>query len=145
MPPKRPFVNKFKIQLIAGAATPAPPVGPVVGQYGINIQQFCMRFNDGTMEFKPKGYKIPTLCYIFEDKTFELEFKTPPAADLIREMAKIKKGSAKSNTDKVGKITQKQLEEIAAIKAKDLNAYDVKMGARIIAGTARQMGVEVVA
>ncbi|HEY5714067.1 MAG TPA: 50S ribosomal protein L11 [Candidatus Gracilibacteria bacterium] len=143
MAPKKPYAKKFKIQLLAGAATPAPPVGPVLGQYGVNIQAFCQQFNDGTAEFKAKGYKIPVICYVFEDKSFELEFKTPPAADLLRESAGIAKGSGKPHIEKVGKISQKQLEDIANIKMVDLNANDVKAGAKIIAGTARQMGLEV--
>ena len=143
MPPKKKFVSKFKIQLVAGAATPAPPVGPVLGQHGVNIQAFCKQFNDATEKFKKDGFKIPVVCYIFEDKSFELEFKTPPAADLIRKELGLAKGSGTPNTEKVGTITQEQLEKIAKIKESDLNSNDIKAGARIIAGTARQMGLNI--
>jgi len=142
MPPKKKFISKFKIQLVAGKATPAPPVGPVIGQHGINIQQFCQQFNDGTQKYMKEGFKIPTICYVFEDKSFELEFKTPPASELIKKELGIKKGSAKPNTEKIGEITQAQLEAVAEKKMVDLNANDIKAGAHIIAGTARQMGLE---
>ncbi len=141
MPPKKPYASKFKIQLVAGGATPAPPVGPVLGQYGVNIQAFCQQFNDGTAEFKAKGYKIPVICYVFEDKSFELEFKTPPAADLLREAVGLKKGSGVPNTEKVGTVKKSQLIEIYNIKKADLNANDEEAGAKIIAGSARQMGL----
>jgi len=142
MPPAK-YATSFKIQLAAGGATPAPPVGPVLGQYGVNIQAFCQQFNDGTAEFKAKGYKIPVICYVKEDKSFELEFKTPPAADLIREKVGLKKGSGVPNTEKVGTIKKSQLIEIYEIKKKDLNANDPEAGAKIIAGSCRQMGVDV--
>lgn len=143
MPPSKPYASKFKIQLPAGGATPAPPVGPVLGQYGVNIQAFCTQFNDGTAEFKAKGYKIPVICYVFEDKSFELEFKTPPAADLIREAVGIKKGSGTPNTEKVGTIKKSQLVQIYEIKKADLNANDPDAGAKIIGGTAQQMGLNI--
>ena len=141
MPPKKPFASKFKIQLVAGAATPAPPVGPVLGQHGVNIQAFCQQFNDGTEPFKKDGYKIPVICYVFEDKSFELEFKTPPASELIKKELGIAKGSGKPNTEKIGTITRDQLKNVARIKMVDLNANDEEAGANIIMGTARQMGL----
>jgi large subunit ribosomal protein L11 len=142
MPPKKPFASKFKLQLPAGGATPAPPVGPVIGQHGINIQQFCQRFNDGTEEFKKDQYIIPVICYVFDDKSFELEFKTPPASNLIKKELGIKSGSGKPNTEKIGKISRQQLENVAQAKMKDLNANDMDAAVKIIAGTARQMGLE---
>lgn len=143
MPPKKPFVSKFKIQLVAGGATPAPPVGPVLGQYGVNIQQFCQQFNDGTADFKKEGYTIPVICYIFEDKSFELEFKTPLASNLIKKEIGLAKGSGRPNTEKVGTINRQQLENVAKIKMKDLNANDLEAAVKIIAGTARQMGLNI--
>lgn len=144
MPPKKKYVSKFKLQLDAGAATPAPPVGPVLGQHGINIQAFCTQFNDKTADQKGSGMKIPVICYVFEDKTFELEFKQPPASNLIKKAIGLAKGSGKPHTDKVGKITKAQLEEVAKQKMSDLNANDIPAAMNIMAGTARQMGVEVV-
>jgi large subunit ribosomal protein L11 len=141
MPPKKPFTGKFKIQLLAGAATPAPPVGPVLGQHGVNIQAFCKQFNDKTADQKGQGLKIPVICYVFGDKSFELEFKTPPAAALIMKELGIKKGSPKPNTEKIGKITRQQLENVATIKMRDLNANDMDAAVKIIAGTAIQMGL----
>ena len=131
--------------LKAGKATPAPPVGPVLGQHGLNIQQFCTMFNDATRDQMSEDVTIPTICYIFEDKSFELEFKQPPASDLIMKELGISKGSGRPNTEKIGTITQAQLEAVAAKKMPDLNAHDIKTAANIIAGTARQMGLERVA
>ncbi len=142
MPPKKPFASKFKIQLKAGAATPAPPVGPVLGQHGINIQAFCQEFNDKTADKKAEGLTIPTICYVFEDKSFELELKTPPASVLIKKELGIQKGSSNPNTEKIGKISRKQLEHVAEQKMPDLNANDMDAAVKIIAGTARQMGLE---
>jgi len=142
MPPKKPYVSKFKIQLKAGSATPAPPVGPVLGQHGINIQAFCSEFNDKTADQKAEQLTIPVICYVFEDKSFELEYKTPPASVLIKKELGIAKGSGKPNTEKIGKITRKQLENIATIKMKDLNANDMDAAVKIIAGTAKRMGLD---
>lgn len=142
MPPKKPFASKFKIQLKAGAATPAPPVGPVLGQHGVNIPAFCSAFNDKTADQKAEGLIIPVICYVFEDKSFELELKTPPASILIKKVLGISKGSSKPNTEKIGKITRAQLEEVATIKMKDLNANDMDAAVKIIAGTAKRMGLE---
>ena len=142
MAPKKPFVSKFKIQLQAGAATPAPPVGPVLGQYGVNIQQFCVGYNDGTSELKGSGLVVPVICYVFEDKSFELEFKTPLTSALIKKELGIKKGSGRPNTEKIGKITRKQLEAVAEQKMKDLNANDMDAAVNIVAGTAKRMGLD---
>lgn len=142
MPPKKPFVSKFKIQLAAGSATPAPPVGPILGQYGVNIQQFCTAYNDGTADFKGSGLKIPVICYVFEDKSFELEFKTPLTSDLIKKELGIKKGSGRPNTEKIGKITRQQLENVAEKKMADLNANDMDAAVLIVAGTAKRMGLD---
>ncbi len=142
MPPKKPYTSKFKIQLKAGAATPAPPVGPVLGQHGVNIQSFCSEFNDKTSAQKAEGLTIPVICYVFEDKSFELEFKTPPASVLIKKELGIAKGSSKPNTEKIGKITRKQLENVANAKMKDLNANDIDAAVKIIAGTAKRMGLD---
>ena len=143
MPPSKPFATKFSITLPAGGATPAPPVGPVLGQHGINIQGFVQQFNDGTAEFKKDGYKIPCICYVMEDKSFELFFKQPPASDLIKKKLGIAKGSGRPNTEKIGKITWKQLQEVAELKMVDLNANDIDAAVKIIAGTCRSMDVEV--
>jgi len=142
MAPKKPFVSKFKIQLAAGVATPAPPVGPILGQYGVNIQQFCVAYNDGTAELKGSGLIVPVICYVFEDKSFELEFKTPLTSALIKKELGIKKGSARPNTEKIGKITRKQLEAVAEQKMVDLNANDMDAAVNIVAGTAKRMGLE---
>ena len=142
MAPKK-FASKFSITLPAGGATPAPPVGPVIGQHGINIQAFCQQFNDGTADFKKDGYKIPCICYVFEDKTFELLFKQPPASDLIKKKLGIAKGSGRPNTEKIGQITWKQLKEVAELKMVDLNANDIEAAAWTMYGSAQQMGLEV--
>ncbi len=142
MPPKKPFASKFKIQLIAGSATPAPPVGPILGQYGVNIQQFCIAYNDGTADLKGSGLKVPVICYVFEDKSFELEFKTPLASALIKKELGIAKGSGKPNTEKIGSISRQQVENVAKQKMVDLNANDLAAAVKIIAGTAKRMGLE---
>lgn len=144
MPPKKPFAKKFKIQLPAGAAAPGQKLGPVLGQYGLNMMQFCQTFNDMTADQKASGMMIPVICYVFDDKTFELETKTPPATDLIKKELGITKGSGKANTVKIGKITRAQLEKIAGIKMKDLNANDMDAAVKIIEGSCRQMGVETI-
>jgi len=143
MSPKKPFVSKFKIQLPAGGATPAPPVGPVLGQYGVNIQAFCQEFNDKTADQKGSGAIIPVICYVFEDKSFELELKTPLTSLLIKKELGIKKGSARPNTEKIGTINRQQLENIAKIKMPDLNANDIDAAVKIVAGTAERMGLKV--
>ena len=134
-------INKLKLQIPAGKANPAPPVGPALGQAGINIGDFVNKFNDATKEMM--GDIIPVEISVYEDRSFDFILKTPPASSLILKKLGLKSGSGKNVVKKVGKITQAQLEEIAEQKAKDLNANDVKAGAKIIAGTARSMGVEV--
>jgi len=135
------ILTKFKIQAPAGKATPAPPIGPVLGQHGINIQDFVNRFNDMTKEMM--GDVIPAEVTVFEERSFELKLKTPPAAELLKKAAGLKKGSGTPNTNKVGTVTQKQINEIAERKLVDLSARDVEAAAKIIAGTARSMGITV--
>ncbi|MBU1164921.1 50S ribosomal protein L11 [Patescibacteria group bacterium] len=130
-----------KLQIPAGQATPAPPIGPALGQHGLNIGEFCTKFNEATKE--NMGDVVPVELTIFEDKTYTFITKTPPAAELLKKAAGIKKGSGKPLAEKVGKVTRKQLKEIATIKMADLNAKDVDAASRIIEGTARQMGLEV--
>ena len=131
----------IKLQIQAGKANPAPPIGPALGQAGINIQEFCTRFNNET---KDKGGDIiPVVISVYEDRSYDFILKTPPAAELIKKAAGIQKGSKEPQKNKVGKITQKQLQEIAEIKMPDLNANDIESAMKIIAGTARQMGVEI--
>ncbi|MCF7846967.1 MAG: 50S ribosomal protein L11 [Candidatus Gracilibacteria bacterium] len=141
MPPKKPFKSKFKIQLPAGGATPAPPVGPILGQHGVNIQAFCQEFNDKTADLKGSGLTVPVICYVFEDKSFQLEPKTPLTSALIKKELGIQKGSGKPNTEKIGKITRAQLEAVAKQKMQDLNANDMDAAVKIVAGTAKRMGL----
>lgn len=131
-----------KLQLPAGKATPAPPVGPSLGQHGLNIQEFCTQFNTRTRD---KGNDIiPAEITVYEDRTFSFVLKTPPASALLKKAAGIEKGSGDQLKKKVGKVTKKQIEEIAKIKMPDLNAKDLPGAMRIIEGTARNMGIEVV-
>ncbi len=132
----------LKLQIKAGAANPAPPVGPALGQHGINIQQFCQQFNEATKTMG--GDIIPAEITIFEDRTFEFKLKTPPASDLLRKAAGIEKGSGDPLKKKVGKITKEDLRKIAEKKLADLNTTDVDAAMKIIAGTARSMGIEVI-
>ena len=134
-------LTKIKLQIPAGQANPAPPVGPALGQHGLNISQFCQAFNEKTKD--KMGDITPVEITVFEDRTYTFILKTPPAAELIKKYAKIPKGSGKPATEKVGSITKTQLKEIAAIKMPDLNARDSEAAVKIIAGTARQMGVEI--
>jgi len=131
-----------KLQIPGGKATPAPPVGPALGQAGINIQQFCVQFNDRTKE--QAGSVIPVVITVYEDRSFVFITKTPPASDLLKKACKIQKGSGNSKKDTVATITREQLREIAAIKMPDLNANDIEAAARIIEGSARNMGIVVV-
>ena len=131
-----------KLQCPAGQANPSPPVGPALGQHGVNIMEFCKAFNVRTQD--QAGTIIPAIVSIYADRSFTFELKTPPAAVLLKQAAKIAKGSGEPNRAKVGTVTTSQLREIAEIKAPDLNANDVEMGMRIIAGTARSMGLDVV-
>jgi large subunit ribosomal protein L11 len=135
------ILTKIKLQIPGGQANPAPPVGPALGQHGLNIQEFCTRFNDKSKD--RMGEVTPVEITVFEDRTFDFIMKTPPAGELIKKYAKISKGSGKPNLEKVGSITQEQLREIAEKKMPDLNANDVEAAMKIIAGTARQMGVEI--
>jgi large subunit ribosomal protein L11 len=130
-----------KLQCPAGQANPAPPVGPALGQHGVNIMEFCKAFNARTQD--QQGLIIPAVITIYADRSFTFELKTPPAAVLLKRAAKIAKGSGEPNREKVGKVTRDQLKEIAELKAPDLNAHDVEAGIEIIAGTARSMGIEV--
>ncbi len=133
--------NIVKLQVPGGKATPAPPIGPILGQAGVNIQQFCVQFNDLTRE--QVGSIIPVVLTVYADRSFSFITKTPPASDLLKKVCKIKKGSGNSNTDTVATITWEQLREIATIKMPDLNANDVEAASRIIEGTARNMGIVV--
>ena len=132
----------IKLQVPAQEANPSPPVGPALGQHGVNIMEFCKAFNAQTQEID-KGMKVPVIITVYSDRSFTFITKTPPAALLILKVTGIKKGSGVPHTDKVGNITRAQLEEVAAIKMKDLNANDMEAAVTIIAGTARSMGITV--
>lgn len=131
----------IKLQIPAGQANPAPPVGPALGQHGLQIQDFCTQFNNASKD--RMGDIVPVEITVYEDRTFSFIMKTPPAAELIKKAAKIKKGSSNPLTNKITSITDAQLEEIANVKLPDLNTNDVEQAKKIIAGTARQMGVEI--
>lgn len=131
----------IKLQVPAGGANPSPPVGPALGQHGVNIMEFCKAFNAATQEME-KGMPVPVVITVYSDKSFTYIMKTPPAAVLLKKAAGIQKGSGVPHTDKVGKVTRAQLEEIAQIKMADLNAYDLDQAVKIIAGSARSMGIE---
>jgi large subunit ribosomal protein L11 len=135
-------VGKIKLQIPAGNANPSPPVGPALGQHGVNIMEFCKAFNARTQ--KEAGLIIPVEIDVYADKSFSFVTKSPPAAVLIKKAINLDKGSGEPNRNKVGKIKRAQLEEIAKVKMEDLNAHTIEMGANIIAGTARSMGVEVI-
>jgi len=132
----------IRLQLPAGAANPAPPVGPALGAQGVNIMAFCKEFNAKTKD--QNGMILPVVITVFSDKSFTFILKSPPASILLKKAANIASGSAKPNMDKVGKVTKKQLAEIYNLKKADMNAKDVEAGIKIIAGTARNMGIEVV-
>ena len=131
-----------KLQVPAGAANPSPPIGPALGQQGVNIMEFCKQFNAQTQKIE-KGLPIPVVITVYSDRSFTFLMKTPPAAVLIRKAIGIEKGSGTPNTAKVGKISRKQLEEIAKLKTPDLTAADLEAAVRTIAGSARSMGVDV--
>jgi large subunit ribosomal protein L11 len=135
-------LTQIKLQAVGGQASPAPPVGPALGQHGINIMEFCKAFNAQTQG--DAGTVIPVVITVYEDRSFTFITKTPPAAVLIKQAANLEKGSGEPHREKVGRITKAQLREIAEKKLPDLNAHDVDQAAKIIAGTARSMGVEVV-
>ena len=135
-------VSIVKLQCPAGQANPSPPVGPALGQHGVNIMEFCKAFNARTQD--KAGLIIPAIVTVFADRSFTFELKTPPAADLLKRAAKIAKGSSEPHREKVGTVTSSQVREIAEMKKPDLNAHEIEMAMRIIAGTARSMGIDVV-
>ena len=135
------LVNKIKLQIPAGKATPAPPVGTVLGPAGINLQDFCTKYNDATRD--KMGDILPVEISIYEDRTFDFVIKTPPAAFLLKKVSKINKGSVKGKNEIVGTITEDQLREIAEIKLPDLNCYTVEDAMKIVEGTALNMGIKV--
>ena len=137
----RKVIGIVKLQCPAGQANPSPPVGPALGQHGVNIMEFCKAFNARTQD--KAGLIIPAIVTIYADRSFTFELKTPPAAVLLRKAAKIEKGSGEPNRIKVGTVTSRQVREIAEIKMPDLNAHDVESAMRIVAGTARSMGLDV--
>jgi len=132
---------QIKLQVTAGKANPSPPIGPALGQHGVNIMDFCKAFNARTAD--EEGMIIPVVITVYQDRSFTFITKTPPAAVLLKKAAKIAKGAGDPKRDRVGKVTRKQIEEIAQIKMPDLNANDLEAATRIIAGTARSMGIEV--
>ena len=134
--------TQVKLQVPAGSANPAPPVGPALGQHGLNIQDFCKQFNERTKEVE-KGLALPVVINVYKDRSFDFIVKSTPASILLKKAAGIDKGSAIPQSDKVGKVTKKQLEEIVKQKDGDLNAADMENAIKIIAGTARSMGIEV--
>ena len=138
----KPINTTIRLQIPAGQATPAPPVGPALGQHGINIQDFCKKFNDATKEMT--GDIIPAEITIYEDRSFDFKLKTPPASALLKKAAGLEKGSGEPHKTKVGKVTKAQIREIAERKMVDLNAQDIDAAMKIIEGTARSMGIEVI-
>ena len=137
------IVNQVKLQISAGKANPSPPIGPALGAAGVNIPMFCKEFNARTQKDAGEGLIIPTIITVYADRTFSFELRTPPAAVLLKKAAGIDKGSGEPNKTKVGKVTWSQVEEIAQRKLPDLNTTDIEAAKRIIAGTARSMGIEV--
>ena len=135
-------VNILKLQIPAGGANPSPPVGPALGQHGLNIMDFCNAFNEKTKEVE-KGLKVPVEITVYKDKKFDFIIKSPPASHFIREAAKLKSGSSEPGRVVAGSITMKQAEAIAKEKMKDLNAFNIKEATKIICGSARSMGIEV--
>jgi large subunit ribosomal protein L11 len=141
MPPKKKLAAVIKLQIQAGAANPAPPVGPALGQHGVNIMEFCRAYNERTQD--QRGQIVPVEISVYEDRSFTFITKTPPAARLLLKAAGIEKGSGEPHTNKVAKVTMDQVREIAKTKMEDLNANDIDQAAKIIAGTARSMGITV--
>ena len=137
----KPIKTIIKLQILAGQANPAPPIGPALGQHGLSIQDFCAKFNEATKEMG--GDIIPVEITVYEDRSFDFKLKTPPASDLLKKAAGIEKGSGDPLKNKVGKVTKDQIRQIAEKKIVDLNAYDIKQAEKIIEGTARSMGIEV--
>ncbi|MBI5360538.1 MAG: 50S ribosomal protein L11 [Planctomycetes bacterium] len=142
MAPKKDIMVKVKLQAPGGQATPAPPVGPALGQHGVNIGEFVKKFNEATKG--SPGMIFPVIVTVYKDRSFDFIVKSPPASVLLKKAAGVVKGAAVPNKEKVGKVTWLQCEEIAKIKMKDLNTSDVKQAAKVIAGTAKNMGIEVV-
>jgi large subunit ribosomal protein L11 len=141
MPPKKKLAAVIKLQINAGAATPAPPVGPALGQHGVNIMEFCKAYNAATES--QRGNVIPVEISVYEDRSFTFALKTPPAARLLLKAAGVEKGSGEPHTKKVASVTMDQVRQIAETKMADLNANDIDQAAKIIAGTARSMGITV--
>jgi len=141
MPPKKKVAALIKLQINAGQATPAPPIGPALGQHGVNIMEFCKAYNAQTEG--QRGSVIPVEITVYEDRTFTFVTKTPPAAELIKKAAGVPKGSGEPHKTKVGRLTSAQVREIAQTKLEDLNANDLEQASKIIAGTARSMGITV--
>ena len=141
MPPKKKLVTKVKLQCPAGQATPAPPVGPALGQHGVNIMDFCRQFNERTKD--QQGLVIPVIISVFEDRSFTFITKTPPAPVLLKRAAKLAKASGEPNKNKVGSVTKAQVREIAQLKLPDLNAANIESAMRMVEGTARSMGIAV--
>jgi len=137
------IVAKIKLQIVAGQASPAPPVGPALGQHNVNIMDFVRQFNEKTGKME-EGTVIPVVISVFKDRTFKFITKTPPASYLLKKAAGIAKGSGEPNKEKVGKVTDKQIEEIAKAKMPDLNAYSLDAAKKIIEGTAKNMGLEII-
>ena len=141
MPPKKKVAGLIKLQINAGAANPAPPIGPALGQHGVNIMEFCKAYNAATEA--QRGNVIPVEITVYEDRSFTFITKTPPASEMIKKAAGVDKGSATPHTVKVAKLTREQAREIAQVKMEDLNANDIDAAMKIIAGTARSMGITV--
>lgn len=137
----KPIKTVIKLQIPAGAANPAPPVGPALGQHGLNIQEFCSKFNDATKD--KMGDIIPVEITVYEDRTYDFILKTPPVPELLKKAAGIQKGSSKPLQEKVGKVTKAQIRQIAELKIPDLNTDNIEAAMRIVAGTARQMGLTI--
>ncbi|MHB8450615.1 MAG: 50S ribosomal protein L11 [Mycobacteriales bacterium] len=141
MPPKKKLAAIIKLQINAGAATPAPPVGPALGQHGVNIMEFCKQYNAATEA--QRGQVVPVEISVFEDRSFTFITKTPPAAKLILKAAGVDKGSGVPHKEKVGRLTREQVRAIAEVKMPDLNARDINAATKIVAGTARSMGITI--
>lgn len=138
----KPIIGKIKLEIPAGKANPAPPVGPALGQHGVNIMEFCKAFNNKTKD--QEGMIIPVVITVYKDRSFTFIMKTPPAAILLKKAANIEKGSKEPNREKVGKVTKRKIREIAKLKMPDLNAVDIESAMKIIEGTAKNMGLEII-